>query len=1152
MTDNYNLIAEQENTTVMAHYEALPREERGYESEAALEEAFIHQLTQQGYERVNITSEAALIENLRRQIDRLNGLTLSDAEWKQLFQKEIASPQMTIEDKTERIQRKEIVNITMDDGSSQNIRLIDKRNIHNNHLQVLNQYVPEGGSHENRYDVTILVNGLPLVHCELKRRGVPLKEAFNQINRYERDSFWSGSGLYDYVQIFLISNGTETKYYSNTTRFAHVAEVLKQKRRIKTQSQSFEFTSYWADAENNLILDIRDFTRTFLAKASLLNVLTKYCVFTVDKNLMVMRPYQIAATERILLRIRQATLNKWQGSIKAGGYIWHTTGSGKTLTSFKTAQLAAELPDIDKVLFVVDRKDLDYQTMKEYDNFEKGCANSNTSSNILQKQLNDATASKKIIITTIQKLSTLLKKKKEIKCADGNVVMIFDECHRSQFGDMHVAITKAFKKYYIFGFTGTPIFAKNAGAGKFANLRTTAQAFGGEPDEQGKPTRPLHAYTIIDAIRDKNVLQFKVDYIQTVKAKDNIDDKKVWGIDTDEALHSPQRIANNVKYILEHYDRKTKQQERYSYSVITNVVDVVRSSKTQEEKQKMKLGGFNSILCVDAIPTAIQYYREFQKQQESMPESQRLRIATIFTYSTNEAEDEMGTFGDEDPAGSEQLDATSRDFLDNVAIKEYNSIFNTKYSTDSEKFQNYYKDLSLRMKNREVDLLIVVSMFLTGFDAKTLNTLWVDKNLKMHGLLQAYSRTNRILNSIKDCGNIVCFRNLEDATNESFALFGDKDAAGVVLMRPFKDYYFGFEDDKGKHVFGYKEIAEMLLGNYPLPINPMDFTDEQKKEFVKLFGGMLKMQNLLSAFDEFTPEKQIVSDFDRQDYLSWYINLHDEMRQKPGEEKDSINDDLIFEMELVKQIQINIPFILQLVKQYHDDNCQDKTIIAKIQKAIDSSPDMRDKKDLIMAFIDKMTPTPAGGDIVGDWDEYVEKQRDAELSAIIREEGLKVKETRAFVNQSLADGYVTSTGLAITKVLPPMPVFGKGAANREQKKKTVLEKLTAFFNKYFTLSSAPVAVETLQPLKLDNVENDDDVRNLIFNRLTMNADTTDYELKREVMEEYGQRYPDMKDQDWQRIIADYTPMVREASKPRIISMGFDKAAEDSLPLIPDE
>ena len=744
--DKFNVIAEQENSTVMAHYDALPREEKGYQSEAALEEAFIHQLTQQGYERVNITSEPQMIANLRAQICRLNGLTLSDAEWKQLFETHIASPQMTIEDKTERIQRKEIVNIKRDNGDSQNIKLIDKSNIHNNHLQVLNQYVPEGGAKANRYDVTILVNGLPLVHCELKRRGVPLKEAFNQINRYERDSFWAGCGLYDYVQIFLISNGTETKYYSNTTRFAHVAEVNKQKRRIKTQSQSFEFTSYWADAENNLILDIRDFTRTFLAKSALLNILTKYCVFTVDKNLLVMRPYQIAATERILLRIRQATLNKWQGTIKAGGYIWHTTGSGKTLTSFKTAQLAADLPYIDKVLFVVDRKDLDYQTMKEYDNFEKGCANSNTSSNILQKQLNDATASKRIIITTIQKLSTLLKKNKEIKCADGNVVMIFDECHRSQFGDMHVAITKAFKKYYIFGFTGTPIFAKNAGAGKFAMLHTTAQAFGGEPDEQGNPTRPLHTYTIIDAIRDKNVLQFKVDYIQTVKAKDDIDDKKVWGIDTDDALHSPKRIANNVKYILDNFDRKTKRHDRYSYSVISNVVDVAKSNKTQEEKQKKQLGGFNSIFCVDSIPTAIEYYKEFQRQQAEIPEEQRLRIATIFTYSANEAEDDTGTIEDEDPAGSEQLDATSRDFLDNVAIKEYNRIFNTKYSTDSEKFQNYYKDLSLRMKNREVDLLIVVSMFLTGFDAKTLNTLWVDKNLLHQGL-----RKHRVLPQPRGC-----------------------------------------------------------------------------------------------------------------------------------------------------------------------------------------------------------------------------------------------------------------------------------------------------------------------------------------------------------------------------------------------------------------
>ena len=1147
--DKFNIIAEQEHTTVMAHYEALPREDNGYQSEAALEAAFIKQLTEQGYERVNITKEKDLIANLRQQMNRLNGLTLSDSEWKRLFEQHIASPQMTIEDKTERIQKTEIVNITLDNGNSQNIKLIDKKNIHNNHLQVLNQYVPEGGAKENRYDVTILVNGLPLVHCELKKRGVPLKEAFNQINRYERDSFWSGTGLYDYIQVFVISNGTESKYYSNTTRFAHVAEVNKQKKRIKTQSQSFEFTSYWADAENDLILDLRDFTRTFLAKSSLLNVLTKYCVFTVDKNLMVMRPYQIAATERILLRIKQATMNKWQGSIKAGGYIWHTTGSGKTLTSFKTAQLAATLPYVDKVLFVVDRKDLDYQTMKEYDNFEKGCANSNTSSNILQKQLNDTSDSKKIIITTIQKLSSLLKKKKEIKCANGNIVMIFDECHRSQFGDMHMAITKAFKKYYIFGFTGTPIFAKNAGAGKFANLRTTAQAFGGEPDENGMPTRPLHSYTIIDAIRDKNVLQFKVDYIKTVKAKNDIDDKEVWGIETDKALAAPQRIANNVKYILDNFNRKTKRNERYAYSVVKNVADVAKDNRQEEEKQKNLLGGFNSIFCVDSIPTAIKYYQEFKKQQELLPLNERLRIATIFTYSANEEEDEAtGIIDDEDPANTEGLDATSREFLDG-AIAEYNKMFGTKYSTDSEKFQNYYKDLSLRMKNREIDLLIVVSMFLTGFDAKTLNTLWVDKNLKMHGLLQAYSRTNRILNSIKNCGNIVCFRNLEKATNESFALFGDKDAAGMVLMRPFKDYYYGYEDEKGKHVLGYREIVEKLLEKFQLPINPFTFSLEQKKEFVRLFGGLLKMQNILSAFDEFTEEKKLISDFDNQDYLTWYNDLYEELRKPTNGKKDDIEDDLIFEMELVKQIQINIPYILQLVKQYHEDNCQNKIIIAKIQKAIGSSPELRDKKDLIMKFIERMTPKPGEKpkeetDINDEWNEYIERQRDAELQAIIREEGLREKETRKFVAQSFADGYVTTTGIAITKVLPPMPIFGGGAANREKKKQTVLNKLTDFFNKFFGISSDTIPAEPLERLILANVENDNDVRNLIYTRLTMDSTTPDSDLQYEVIEQFGTRYPDMSLNDWRHIIENYTRMVREAVQAKVISMQqYDKAAE---------
>ena len=1034
--ENFNIIAELEHGTVMAHYEPLPREDNGYQSEAALEAGFIKQLVEQGYERVNITNEAQLIANLRRQMERLNKLTFSDKEWKQLFEQHIASPQMTIEDKTERIQRSEIVNITRDDGSSQNVRLIDKKDIHNNHLQVLNQYVPEGGNFANRYDVTILVNGLPLVHCELKRRGVQLKEAFNQINRYERDSFWAGCGLYNYIQIFIISNGTETKYYSNTTRFAHVTAVNKAQSHIKTQSQSFEFTSYWADAENNPIIDIRDFTKTFLAKSALLNILTKYCVFTVDKNLLVMRPYQIAATERILLRIKQAYMNKWQGTTKAGGYIWHTTGSGKTLTSFKTAQIASTLPYIDKVLFVVDRKDLDYQTMKEYDNFEKGCANSNTSSNILQRQLNDTSDQKRIIITTIQKLSTLLKKKKEIKCAADNVVMIFDECHRSQFGDMHVMITKAFKNYYIFGFTGTPIFAKNAGVGKFAMLRTTEQAFGDQ----------LHTYTIIDAIRDKNVLKFKVDYISTVKAKDDIADKKVWGIATDEAMMAEKRISNNVAYILEHFPQKTKQKERYKY------------------KQNV-LSGFNSILCVESIPMAIAYYKEFRKQMAELLPAQRLRMATIFTYAANEAEDVMGGFGDEDPEGTGNLDASTRAFLEG-AITDYNAMFGTKYDTSSEKFQNYYKDISLRMKNREIDLLVVVSMFLTGFDAKTLNTLWVDKNLKMHGLLQAYSRTNRILNSIKDCGNIVCFRNLEDATNESFALFGDKDAAGLVLMRPFQDYYYGYEDEKGKHVLGYKEIIEELLSQYALPINPLSLSLDDKKAFVKLFGGVLKMQNLLSVFDEFTDDKVLVTPFDQQDYLTWYLNFHDEMvGNKPSNEKESIANDLVFEMELVNQIQIDIPYILQLVKQYHDKNCEDKEIIAKIQKAIGSSPDLRNKRDLIMDFIKKINPQKSG-DIHGEWNEYVNEQCRKELDTIIEEEHLSEKETKKFMDQAFDDGYVTTTGVAITKVLPPMPIFGGGAANRETKKNTVLEKLQNFFSKFFGLFSGgffkPTPVQYIQ------------------------------------------------------------------------------------------
>ena len=1050
MIENFNIVIQQSNLTVMTRYEEHPKDTQRYQSEAALEEGFIRQLVAQGYERLAIDNEQGLIDNLRVQLEKLNGIRLSDAEWKRLFTQEIANENLNIEDKTERIQRDPIVNILLDNGETKNIRLIDKRDIHNNTVQVLNQYTPTGGTAKNRYDVTILVNGLPLVHVELKRRGVDIKEAFNQINRYGRESFWADNGLFDYVQLFVISNGTFTKYYSNTTRYAHVQEAHKQKGRVKTQSNSFEFTSYWADAENRVINDLEDFTKTFLAREALLNILTKYCVFTVDKNLMVMRPYQIAATERILLKIQYAHNRRLQGTRRAGGYIWHTTGSGKTLTSFKTAQLASKLPEVDKVLFVVDRKDLDYQTMKEYDNFEKDAANSNANAAILLRQLNDPDS--RIIITTIQKLSNLLKGSKDIDCLDKNVVLIFDECHRSQFGDMHQLITKKFKKYYIFGFTGTPIFAKNAsGTTKDKQLATTAQLFGGEPDEEGNRTKPLHSYTIINAINDKNVLKFKIDYIRTMRKREGMDDDQVWGIDSDELLKDPRYISNNVAYILENFARKTKRDETYKMSVTQNVVEMAkaRQKKVEEKRTKIATKGFNSIFAVDSTEKARLYYDEFMRQQAEKPEDERLRIATIFTYAANEAEgDSIGAMEDENPEGTDRLDEVSKEFLAR-AIDDYNLMFGTTYGVDSQRFANYYKDISLRMKNKELDILIVVGMFLTGFDAKTLNTLWVDKNLKMHGLLQAFSRTNRILNAVKDCGNVVCFRNLEKQVKDCFALFGDENASGLITMRPFDDYYNGYEDEKGVHQLGYKEIEEILLEKFGLETIGQIRTLEEKKEFIRLFSALLKLRNLLTSFDEFGEVKLILNDYQIQDYTSWYIDLRDEFKHEPGGDKEKVNDDVVFEIELVKQVQIGIEYILMLVNEYHQSNCQDKEVVVKIQKAIAASPDLRNKRDLIEQFIERMTPTDSDN-VMDNWDKYVEEQRAADLQRIIDEEKLKPAETQAFMAHAFEDRQLNTIGTSITKILPPMPLFG-GGGKRNLKKKTVIEKLQAFFNKYFDL-----------------------------------------------------------------------------------------------------
>jgi len=1010
-----NIISQNPESTLVAEFVPDQKRERNYQSEAMLEDAFIKQLQEQGYEYLQIKDEKALITNLRHQLEKLNNHHFSDEDWEAFFRIHLANQNDGIVEKTNTIQNDfvKVATMTKTDGSSifRNIKLIDKDDIHRNSLQVINQYVVEDGSRPNRYDVTILVNGLPLVHVELKRRGVDLKEAFNQINRYQRDSFWAGSGLFEYVQLFVITNGTFTKYYSNTTRNAHVRKTqeLRAKNSQKT-SGSFEFTSYWADEKNNPIYDLVDFTATFFAKHSLLNVLTRFCVFTAEKELLVMRPYQIAATEKILQRILIATYDKKKlGTLAAGGYIWHTTGSGKTLTSFKTAQIASKMPEIDKVLFVVDRKDLDYQTMKEYDRFEKGAANSNANTAILQRQLEDPNC--RIIITTIQKLSRFIAKNKKHPVYDSHVVLIFDECHRSQFNEMHAAITKAFKRYHMFGFTGTPIFPQNSSSNGLPNLKTTEQAFGDR----------LHSYTIVNAINDQNVLPFRIDYIKTMKEKEGVREDQVWGIDTDKAFMSPENITNVTRYILEHFDQKTKRNSFY---------------KLKEKR----VGGFNSILATSSIPASILYYNEFIKQMKSLPEDKKLKIALIYSYGQNEAElEQEGFMTEENSDDTAGLDATSRDCLEK-AIRNYNEMFHTSFDTSSEKFQNYYKDLSMRMKNREVDLLIVVNMFLTGFDAKTLNTLWVDKNLRMHGLLQAFSRTNRKLNSVKTFGNIVCFRNLEENTNESLALFGDEKAGGIVVLRKFEDYYSGFDDENGKHHLGYEELVDELIREFPVgqPI----VLEEKQNAFAKLFGNLLKAVNLLQCFDEFK-DKVLISERDMQDYQSMYIDVYNKFRGREKHDKEDITEDLVFEIELVKQVEVNIDYIMLLVTKYHSEHTGNAEIRLSISKAIDSSIELRNKKDLIENFIDSLTPEVTDVDVV--WREYVERQKEQELENIITEERLKPEETRRFIEASFRDGAIRENGTDVASILPPMSRFSK---DRATKKETVLSRLKAFFERF--------------------------------------------------------------------------------------------------------
>ncbi|ELS2254052.1 type I restriction endonuclease subunit R [Campylobacter upsaliensis] len=983
------LLAQNTTSTIAVEFTPSKRQNSSYQSEAQLEKELIATLQAQGYGYAPITDEKSLESNLRTKLEELNSTTLSDTEWRRFFAQVLSRANASIVEKSVLIQEDYIQPLERDNGSIINFKLIDKADIHKNSLQVINQYEATTPTRSHRYDVTILVNGLPLVHIELKRRGVSLKEAFNQINRYGRESFFSGSGLFEFVQIFVISNGTQSKYYSNTTRDFHI----KTKQGIKTTktSNSFEFTSYFSDEKNTIIDDLIDFAKTFFARHTLLNILCHYCVLDVDRKLLVLRPYQIAACEKILQQIAISYHNKFyekSSEQKSGGYIWHTTGSGKTLTSFKTAQLVSKIQEIAKVLFVVDRKDLDYQTMREYDRFQKGAATGSKSTKELQSRLNSTDKNHKIIITTIQKLSRFIAQaEKDHTIFNEHIVMIFDECHRSQFGQMQKDITKAFKKLYLFGFTGTPIFAANA-----LGFETTQRVFG----------ECLHRYTIIHAIRDHNVLPFRVDYHTTTKDTTQI---------TDEILLNPTRIEHITRYILEHFTTHTK-----------------RNAKSYNLNGK-HTKGFNALFATQSIPMAMRYYEEFQAQQASLPESQKLKIGIIYSYAPN---DELEEENSEDTTA---LPKSQRDFLD-AAISDYNAIFACRFDSSADNFQNYYKDFSLKLKNRELDLAIVVNMFLTGFDATTLNTLYVDKSLRYHGLLQAYSRTNRILNSVKSFGNIIAFRDLQKNTDDALALFSDENAKGIVFLRSLEEYLHGYTDEKGQKHKGYNELTKELIDKFPLEsFRQATLKTSDKKHFLALFGELLKLRNILEIFDNFSDP---LNERDKQDYQSHYISTYEELR-KDKDDKESTLDEVEFEVELLAQVEVSIEYILELIAKYHKDQA---TNYEPILKLLDSSLSLRSKKELFLRFIDSLHTQ---SNVEKDFSTYIKTHKNNALQDIINTLNLDSQKTKEFMQDSFERGELRDYGRAFDEILPPSPLFGKGAEQTHKVRKQALEKLQAFF-----------------------------------------------------------------------------------------------------------
>lgn len=1082
MCKTLDKIAEMPCYTVVNAYEKVSDDTGGaYEDEKTMELRFIRTLYEQGYEYLKgIKTEKDFKTNLRRQMEKLNrevlrGGLFTDGEWARFYGEVLAKKSDGIEEKTAKFQEERRFSFVFDDGRTDNIKIFDDQNINNNSLQVINQYreTKAAGGRQVRYDVTVLVNGLPLVHVELKRRGVAIKEAFNQINRYSRDGFWGGDALFEWVQIFVISNGTNTKYYANTTRRGKVNEASKA---AATGSQShtsetFEFTSYWSDAKNEPIKDIRDFARTFFAQNALRSLLAKYCVFTVDRCLMVMRPYQIAATERILEKVRYAAGKKdILGTVAAGGYVWHSTGSGKTLTSFKTAQLASKLDYVDKVLFVVDRQDLDDQTQREYDKFQKGCVAGTANTKALTAQLSDEVKSEKskIVITTIQKLSNFVRENppgsKHSGIYDKHVVIIFDECHRTQFGKMHHDIAKRFRKYQIFGFTGTPRLEENQSQAFLPGGATmTAQVFG----------ERLHCYTMADAIRDNNVLPFHVETIGWAKPADDGADGKVEAErqpdSPEELLLEPdeeERIKKVVTYILDHYAAKTLQTRTYSHK-----------SETKSGKvEKRIVNGFNSILAVDFIAEAKAYYLEFQRQIGELPDGhpcKGLKVATIFTSAPNESEKDSGLVDGEGDVTA--LNKTSREFLE-AAMADYNRLFPSQGATgfsakDGDTFHNYYIDISTRMKNRELDLLIVVNMFLTGFDAKTLNTLWLDKCLKHHGLIQAFSRTNRVLNSVKVCGNIICFRDLEEATNEAIALFSDKESPNdseIVRIKTFEDYYSkGYTNSKGEHVKSYTEIVDELKTKFP-PDGDIE-GDDAKEEFAMLFGDFLKMYNILRVFDEFEDDKankQILTDLEIQDYSSKYHDIHDEMAKanpppppdgsgeggeggsedetSNGSEPEPPGKEVVFELELLRQFDVDFDYILMLIGDYHEAKDADKqNILDKIVRTIKASESLRPKMDLIMEFIEKHNDS-------GKWQAFIKWRLDEDIKAAAAGLGLDAEATRVLLENAFGTRRLVTAGPDFDKILPPMPLFmsDDSAAAAEQKRNDAAAKVTELYNRY--------------------------------------------------------------------------------------------------------